>query len=818
MSAGVDGDAVLVAQHVLQQDLERVGQPAGAGHGVEAEHLVGTVANRQVGPGPEAVAAARRHGCSPSAIVLGIAGPRPVWRTGIPPPSRQTSRGRVACCARHGDHPPARRQPLPGGPGRVAPRSRTSAGRSRLAGWVAAKRDHGGLLFVDLRDPGGLEPGGLVQLVAHPGRPAFEVLSHLRVESVVSVVGRGRGPAARDRQPQAGDRRRRSGRRRRGGAVRVRGAAVPGRAGHRGRRGRPACATATWTCAAARWSSDWPPGPGWPSWSATHLAERGFLEVQTPVLTASSPEGARDFLVPSRLYPGEFYALPQAPQQFKQLLMVGGVERYFQIAPCFRDEASRADRSPGRVLPDRPGDGLRHPGGRLRRGRAADGPHRGGVLGQARRRPTFPRLGFAEAIDRYGTDKPDLRFGLEIADVTAALGGRTELPMFTDAPAAGPRDPGAAGPGGGRAAPQVVRRLRRLRPRKVGVAAAWLQLDPGGETRGSLSRKLTPCRGRGAGRRRRAPARRRRAVRGRAPGRGRRRCSASSARRSAGSWGWPTRRCWRSAGSSTSRCSSATRRPAAGTSPTTRSPCPRAAWRRCSSQDPGDILAYQYDLVCNGVELSSGAVRNHLPEVMEAAFAIAGLRPGADPGVVPGPVERLPLRAAAPRRHRPRLRPHPHAPRGPGQPAGGDRLPAQPGGPGPADGGAEPGLRPPSSPSCTCGSCPRRRSPGRARCDRPWRLLAAAGPLEPPLAVRLGVSGPPPRSLCRREVGFDDGLEQVGRRAARRVRATGWPSRVIRCGFGCSIRRVATRRAFPWRSRRIPTAWLGGWPPRTARR
>ena len=237
----------------------------------------------------------------------------------------------------------------------------------RLAGWVAAKRDHGGLLFVDLRDPAGPEadlpsvaetPGDpqgylrgdhrarVVQIVSHPADAAFETLSHLRLESTVSVAGKvvARPPATVNPKLATG-------------SVEVEVASVevlsssdvlPFPVERDNEVGEEARLTYRYLdmrrgplverlakrarfCQAVR----------------AHLTERGFLEVQTPVLTVSSPEGARDYLVPSRLYPGEFYALPQAPQQFKQLLMVGGVERYFQIAPCFRDEASRADRSPG---------------------------------------------------------------------------------------------------------------------------------------------------------------------------------------------------------------------------------------------------------------------------------------------------------------------------------------------------------------------------------------------------------------------------------------------------------------------------------------
>jgi aspartyl-tRNA synthetase len=354
----------------------------------------------------------------------------------------------------------------------------------------------------------------------------------------------------------------------------------------------------------------------------SHLAGRGFLEVQTPVLTASSPEGARDFLVPSRLYPGEFYALPQAPQQFKQLLMVAGVERYFQIAPCFRDEASRADRSPGEFYQIDLEMAFATQEDvffevELLMSRIVEECSDKQVQG-------FPRLGFAEAIDRFGTDKPDLRYDLEIADVTAAVAASPELPMFSGAGERGEvvrvlRAPGAAS------------RPRRWfdefaeAAKKLGATASWLQLDPDG-TRGSIARKLTET-------------------------------EVASLAKAAGAEGGDAVLCAVGPRASVAACLGE-QRTALGKELQLGDPnvmsclwvvdfpmyerneetgewqfshnpfsMPQGGLEALQSMDPGDIVAYQYDLVCNGVELSSGAVRNHLPEVMEAAFAIAGYGP-----------------------------------------------------------------------------------------------------------------------------------------------------------------------------------------------
>jgi aspartyl-tRNA synthetase len=497
-------------------------------------------------------------------------------------------------------------------------------GRSvRLAGWMAAKRDHGGLLFLDLRDPGGRAPGGLVQLVAHPDRAAFEVLSHLRVESVVSVSGEVVARPPETVNPKLDT-----------GAVEVAVESVEVLSAADVLPFPVEKDTDVGEESRLRYRYlDLRRGPLVERLAArnrlaqvvrTHLAERGFLEVQTPVLTASSPEGARDFLVPSRLYAGEFYALPQAPQQFKQLLMVGGVERYFQIAPCFRDEASRADRSPGEFyqidleMAFATQEDVFHEvellmGRIVKQCSTKDAPE------------TFPRLGFAETIDRFGVDKPDLRFDLEIADVTAELGGRTELPMFVEAPDRG----------------HVIRVLRAPdagdRPRKwfdgfadtargAGVAGAWLQLDAPGETRGSLARKLTS-----------SEIDLLVAAVGAVPGDAVL-CAVGPRGAAAAVLGDQRSGLGKELGLADPGVLSFCwvvdfpmfeRNPDTGAWEFSHNPfsMPQGGLEALTSSDPGEILAHQYDLVCNGVELSSGAVRNHLPEVMEAAFAIAGYGP-----------------------------------------------------------------------------------------------------------------------------------------------------------------------------------------------
>lgn len=493
-------------------------------------------------------------------------------------------------------------------------------GRSvRLAGWVAAKRDHGGLLFVDLRDSGGTVAAGIVQLVSHPDLDTFELLSGLRVESVISVTGTVVARSAETANPRLAT-----------GEVEVTVETVEvlstadvlpfpvdrdkevgdeARLRHRYldmRRGPVVERLAK----RARFAQV----------VRTHMAERGFLEVQTPILTASSPEGARDFLVPSRLYPGEFYALPQAPQQFKQLLMVGGIDRYFQIAPCFRDEASRADRSPGEfyqidlemafatqedvfveveLLMER-------------------------VVAELSDKATstpFPHLAYADAIDRFGTDKPDLRFGLEIADLTDALGGRTELPMFTDAPAKGQRIRALLAPGAADRSRKWFDAFAEAAKRS-GVIASWVQLDAD-SARGPLSKKLTgdelaaitDAVGAAPGDAvlttvgPRVPAStalgEQRSALGRELG-------LADAHALAFAWivDFPMYE----------------RNAETGAWEFSHNPfsMPQGGLDALRDKDPGDILAYQYDLVCNGLELSSGAVRNHRPDIMEAAFAIAG--------------------------------------------------------------------------------------------------------------------------------------------------------------------------------------------------
>jgi len=287
----------------------------------------------------------------------------------------------------------------------------------KLSGWLHRRRDHGGVMFIDLRDH-----YGITQCVFDPDFPAFSVVERLRSESVITVEGEviARSSDLINPSLQTGEI-----------EIRVRQASIQSEAAelplpvfgepdypedirltHRYLDLRRETLHANMTLRSQVIAS-----------IRRRMVEQGFTEYQTPILTASSPEGARDFLVPSRLHPGQFYALPQAPQQFKQLLMVSGFDRYFQIAACFRDEDARADRSPGEfyqldiemsfvtqedvfqaIEPVMKGvfDEFADWQGKTRK--VPEGP--------------FPRIPYAEAMAKYGSDKPDLRNPIELKDVT----------------------------------------------------------------------------------------------------------------------------------------------------------------------------------------------------------------------------------------------------------------------------------------------------------------------------------------------------------------------------------------------------------------
>ncbi len=495
-------------------------------------------------------------------------------------------------------------------------RATDSGSEARLSGWVHSKRDHGGLLFIDLRDH-----YGLTQLVFAAGTPAFAVADATRPESVITVTGAvvlREGATVNPRLPTGEI------------ELRVQDIVVQSQADvlpmqvagnenfsddmrlryryldlRRDRVHRNMMLRAQVIASLRR-----------------RMLEQGFTEFQTPILTASSPEGARDFLVPARMHPGKFYALPQAPQQFKQLLMVAGFDKYFQIAPCFRDEASRADRSPGEFYQ------LDFEMSYVTQEDvfATIEPVIAGLFaefanGRAVDAPPFVRIPYATSMLEYGSDKPDLRNPLKITDVTAhfadsgfglfakiaASGG---IVRAIPAPGAGPRPRGffdklnewarAEGAGGlgyiifeaeGAKGP-IAKNLDAARTEAIRVACGLNAGDAvffaagktedaqkfAGQVRTRIGQEL------------------------------------GLMEENAFRFCWITDFPMYELNEET------------GLIDFSHNPfsMPQGGMEALTTQDPLTINAYQYDIVCNGIELSSGAIRNHRPDIMIRAFEIAG--------------------------------------------------------------------------------------------------------------------------------------------------------------------------------------------------
>ncbi|WP_171164512.1 aspartate--tRNA ligase [Streptomyces sp. I05A-00742] len=481
----------------------------------------------------------------------------------------------------------------------------------RLSGWLHNRRDLGGILFIDLRDH-----HGLVQLVARPGTPANEALGRLTKETVVRIDGKVMSRGAENVNPDLPT-----------GeievevtAVEVLGAAEPlpftintedgvneerrleyrfldlrRERMHRNIMLRGAVIRSI----------------------REKMTALGFNELATPILSATSPEGARDFLVPSRLHAGKFYALPQAPQQFKQLLMIAGFDRYFQIAPCFRDEDARADRSPGefyqldmemsfveqedvfQVIEKVMTDLFEEFGD----GRHVTSP--------------FPRIPFREAMLKYGSDKPDLRAELELVDVSDVFDG-SEFKAF-----AGKHVRALAVPSVQDQPRKFFDGLGEYAVEQGAKGLAWVRVGEGNTLTGPIAKFLTEENVKALTERL-----------GLEPGHaiffgagefdevskimGAVRVEAA---KRAGQFEENVFRfCW------IVDFPMFEKDEETGKIEFSHNPfsMPQGGLEALETMDPLDILAWQYDIVCNGVELSSGAIRNHEPEVMYKAFGIAG--------------------------------------------------------------------------------------------------------------------------------------------------------------------------------------------------
>jgi len=482
----------------------------------------------------------------------------------------------------------------------------------RLSGWINRKRDHGQLVFVDLRDH-----YGLTQCVADASDASFAMVEATRLESVVTITGTVlkrsdetvnvnlptgqievrieafEVQSAADTLPLQVNSDEDSGEETR---LRYRYLDL--------RRSRP---HANIMLRAKIIQS-----------IRARMVAQGFTEFQTPILTASSPEGARDFLVPARLHPGKFYALPQAPQQFKQLIMVSGFDRYFQIAPCFRDEDSRADRSPGEFYQL----DLEMSFVEQQDVFAAVEPVIKGVFEEFSNKVVdtdFVHIPFADSLLKYGNDKPDLRIPFEICDLTDIFRG-SDFAIFAKNIEKGAVVRAVPGPKCGSRA--IADRMNSWAQGEGAPGMGYI-IYGGGEARGPVAKALGAekaeairiAAGVGDGDAvffACAPADEAASLAGRA------RVKIGQDQelidRNLFRFAWIVDFPMFEAD------------PVTGKIDFSHNPfsMPQGGMKALEEQDPLNIKAWQYDLVCNGVELSSGAIRNHLPEVMYKAFEIAG--------------------------------------------------------------------------------------------------------------------------------------------------------------------------------------------------
>ena len=483
---------------------------------------------------------------------------------------------------------------------------------ARLSGWIHRRRDHGLLVFLDLRDH-----FGITQCVVDIEDKSFSDVEKVRVESVVTITGKVLRRDEETINPK-----------------------IP--TGHIELRIETFEIQSSADLVPLQVNADEDAGEELRlryrfldlrrerihnniitrsnviSSIRRRMIERGFVEFQTPILTASSPEGARDFLVPTRLHPGKFYALPQAPQQFKQLVMMSGFDRYFQIAPCFRDEDSRADRSPGEFYQL----DLEMSFVEQEDVFSEIEPVLAGVFEEFSTWSVpqpFPRIPFSEALMKYGTDKPDLRIPIEICDVSD-LFADSEFAIFAKTVADGGVVRALPGPKCGSRA--TCDRMNSWAQSEGAPGRGYIILADG-EGRGPIASRISKdvleqLKGRtgmgdgdaiffSAGKE---------ADAAKLAGNARLKLGDDQGLIESDIYKF----CW------VVDFPMFEKNEVTGEIEFSHNPfsMPQGGLEALENKDPLDILAYQYDIVCNGIELSSGAIRNHLPDVMIKAFSIAG--------------------------------------------------------------------------------------------------------------------------------------------------------------------------------------------------